>query len=165
MTKLNHYGKTFCGASILLSQFWIILVFVLNLHSQFHYSSFSSWFCVAGNHIRSGTRRGAKISFSTSSLARVNSSVTTQVYCSQTVRWIRSTAHSTSFFSNGGSWESQYGYFFLSGIRLFSSHADCFFSAASSVFSGSGVSLCWKFPLLHQWHKLGSQSFELTVGF
>ncbi|KAH0860507.1 hypothetical protein HID58_088768 [Brassica napus] len=54
---------------------------------------------------------------------------------------------STSFFSDGGSWESQV------------------LSVASSAFKGTGVSLCGKLPLLHQWNKLRSQPSELTAGF
>ncbi|CAN8255934.1 unnamed protein product [Cochlearia groenlandica] len=74
--------------------------------------------------------------------------------------------HSSSFFSDGGSWESQYGDFFLSWYSsLLVSHADRVFSVASSAFSGTGVSLCGKLPLLHQWHKLRSHPSELTAGF
>ncbi|KFK27522.1 hypothetical protein AALP_AA8G394100 [Arabis alpina] len=74
--------------------------------------------------------------------------------------------HYSSFFSDGGSWESQYGDFFLSWYSsLLISHADRVLSVASSAFSGTGVSLCGKLPLLHQWHKLSSQPSELTAGF
>ncbi|ESQ41872.1 hypothetical protein EUTSA_v10013215mg [Eutrema salsugineum] len=74
--------------------------------------------------------------------------------------------HSSSFFSDGGSWESQYGDFFLSWYSsLLISHADRVLSVASSAFNGSGVSVCGKLPLLHQWHKLRSQPSELTAGF
>ncbi|XP_010454120.1 PREDICTED: inactive beta-amylase 9-like [Camelina sativa] len=74
--------------------------------------------------------------------------------------------HSSSFFSDGGSWESQYGDFFLSWYSsLLTSHADRVLSVASSAFSGIGVPLCGKLPLLHQWNKLRSQPSELTAGF
>ncbi|KAG2334077.1 hypothetical protein Bca52824_005257 [Brassica carinata] len=74
--------------------------------------------------------------------------------------------HSTSFFSDGGSWESQYGDFFLTWYSsLLTSHADRVFSVASSAFGGSGVSVSGKLPLLHQWNKLRSQPSELTAGF
>lgn len=74
--------------------------------------------------------------------------------------------NSSSFFSDGGSWESQYGDFFLSWYSsLLISHADRVLSVASSAFSGIGVSLCGKLPLLHRWHKLRSQPSELTAGF
>ncbi|KAJ4908158.1 Inactive beta-amylase 9 [Raphanus sativus] len=74
--------------------------------------------------------------------------------------------HSTSFFSDGGSWESQYGDFFLTWYSsLLTSHADRVLSVASSAFSGSGVSISGKLPLLHQWNKLRSQPSELTAGF
>ncbi|CAH8381444.1 unnamed protein product [Eruca vesicaria subsp. sativa] len=73
---------------------------------------------------------------------------------------------STSFFSHGGSWESQYGDFFLTWYSsLLTSHADRVLSVASSAFSGSGVSISGKLPLLHQWNKLRSQPSELTAGF
>ncbi|KAJ4882522.1 Inactive beta-amylase 9 [Raphanus sativus] len=74
--------------------------------------------------------------------------------------------HSTPFFSDGGSWESQYGDFFLTWYSsLLTSHADRVLSVASSAFSGSGVSLSGKLPLLHRWNKLRSQPSELTAGF
>ncbi|KAL9810780.1 Inactive beta-amylase 9 [Arabidopsis thaliana] len=74
--------------------------------------------------------------------------------------------NSSSFFSDGGSWESQYGDFFLSWYSsLLTSHADRVLSVASSAFSGIGVPLCGKLPLLHQWHKLRSHPSELTAGF
>ncbi|KAL1209081.1 Inactive beta-amylase 9 [Cardamine amara subsp. amara] len=74
--------------------------------------------------------------------------------------------HSYSFFSDGGSWESQYGDFFLSWYSsILTSHADRVLSVASSAFNGTGVSLCGKLPLLHQWNKLRSQPSELTAGF
>lgn len=74
--------------------------------------------------------------------------------------------HSTPFFSEGGSWESQYGDFFLTWYSsLLTSHADRVLSVASSAFSGSGVSISGKLPLLHQWNKLRSQPSELTAGF
>ncbi|KAF3567696.1 hypothetical protein DY000_02018567 [Brassica cretica] len=74
--------------------------------------------------------------------------------------------HSTPFFSDGGSWESQYGDFFLTWYSsLLTSHADRVLSVASSAFKGTGVSLCGKLPLLHQWNKLRSQPSELTAGF
>ncbi|XP_013630003.1 PREDICTED: inactive beta-amylase 9 isoform X1 [Brassica oleracea var. oleracea] len=74
--------------------------------------------------------------------------------------------HSTSFFSDGGSWESQYGDFFLTWYSsLLTSHADRVLSVASSAFGGSGVSVSGKLPLLHQWNKLRSQPSELTAGF
>ncbi|KAJ0243813.1 Inactive beta-amylase 9 [Hirschfeldia incana] len=73
---------------------------------------------------------------------------------------------STPFFSDGGSWESQYGDFFLTWYSsLLTSHADRVLSVATSAFSGSGVSLCGKLPLLHRWNKLRSQPSELTAGF
>ncbi|KAH0907117.1 hypothetical protein HID58_038944 [Brassica napus] len=74
--------------------------------------------------------------------------------------------HSTPFFSDGGSWESQYGDFFLTWYSsLLTSHADRVLSVASSAFKGTGVSLCGKLPLLHQWNKLRSHPSELTAGF
>ncbi|KAJ4872012.1 Inactive beta-amylase 9 [Raphanus sativus] len=72
--------------------------------------------------------------------------------------------HSTPFFSDGGSWESQYGDFFLAWYSsLLTSHADRVLSVASSAFSGSGVSISGKLPLLHRWNKLRSQPSELQL--
>ncbi|KAL1211839.1 Inactive beta-amylase 9 [Cardamine amara subsp. amara] len=74
--------------------------------------------------------------------------------------------NSSAFFSDGGSWESEYGDFFLSWYSsLLVSHADRVLSLASSAFSGTGLPLCGKLPLLHQWHKLRSRPSELTAGF
>ncbi|CAH8259572.1 unnamed protein product [Arabidopsis lyrata] len=74
--------------------------------------------------------------------------------------------NSAPFFSDGGSWESEYGDFFLAWYSsLLVSHADRVLSLASSVFSGTGLPLCGKLPLLHQWHKLRSRPSESTAGF
>ncbi|VVA96187.1 unnamed protein product [Arabis nemorensis] len=73
---------------------------------------------------------------------------------------------SSHFFSDGGSWESEYGDFFLSWYSsLLVSHADRVLSLASSTFSGTGLPLCGKLPLLHQWNKLRSRPSELMAGF
>ncbi|XP_010558493.1 PREDICTED: inactive beta-amylase 9 [Tarenaya hassleriana] len=74
--------------------------------------------------------------------------------------------HSSTFFKDGGSWESVYGHFFLSWYSsLLVSHTDRVLSLASSTFNGTGVALSGKLPLLHSWHKLRSRPSELTAGF
>ncbi|KFK38077.1 hypothetical protein AALP_AA3G066800 [Arabis alpina] len=74
--------------------------------------------------------------------------------------------NSSRFLSDGGSWESEYGDFFLSWYSsLLVSHADRVLSLAGSTFSGTGLPICGKLPLLHEWNKLRSRPSELMAGF
>ncbi|CAJ1962257.1 unnamed protein product [Sphenostylis stenocarpa] len=70
------------------------------------------------------------------------------------------------FFSDGASWESTYGDFFLSWYsNQLINHGDCLLSLASSTFGDSGVTIYGKIPLMHSWYGTRSHPSELTAGF
>ncbi|KAF5202931.1 Beta-amylase [Thalictrum thalictroides] len=75
--------------------------------------------------------------------------------------------NSNSFFKeNGGSWETQYGDFFLSWYSSqLISHGERLLSLASTTFSDSLVNVSGKIPLLHSWYKMRSHPSEVTAGF
>ncbi|PIA61617.1 hypothetical protein AQUCO_00300854v1 [Aquilegia coerulea] len=75
--------------------------------------------------------------------------------------------NSNSFFKeNGGSWETQYGDFFLSWYSSqLISHGEHLLSLASTTFSDSFVNISGKIPLLHSWYKMRSHPSEVTAGF
>ncbi|OVA04364.1 Glycoside hydrolase [Macleaya cordata] len=72
----------------------------------------------------------------------------------------------TFFKENGGSWETQYGDFFLSWYsNQLIKHGDCLLSLAFSTFCDSPMNLLAKIPLLHSWYKTRSHPSEMTAGF
>lgn len=74
--------------------------------------------------------------------------------------------HSNNFFKDGGSWESQYGDFFLSWYsNQLITHGDCLLSLAASTFGDTGVTIHGKIPLMHTWYGTQSHPSELTAGF
>ncbi|XP_028751682.1 inactive beta-amylase 9 [Neltuma alba] len=73
--------------------------------------------------------------------------------------------NSGGFFTDGGSWESPYGDFFLSWYSdMLVAHGDRLLSIAAKTFDG-GVSVYGKMPLMHSWYRTRSHPSELTAGF
>ncbi|KAL3505788.1 hypothetical protein ACH5RR_031170 [Cinchona calisaya] len=74
---------------------------------------------------------------------------------------------SSGFFKeNGGSWETQYGDFFLSWYAdQLISHGDRLLSLAASTFSDVPITVSGKIPLIQSWYKTRSHPAELTAGF
>ncbi|XXG83316.1 hypothetical protein AAC387_Pa10g1099 [Persea americana] len=65
-----------------------------------------------------------------------------------------------------GSWETQYGDFFLSWYsNQLISHGDRLLSLASRAFGDSLVTVSARVPLMHSWYKTRSHPSELTAGF
>lgn len=74
--------------------------------------------------------------------------------------------YSNGFFTDGGSWESTYGDFFLSWYsNQLITHGDNLLSLASATFGDSGVTIHGKIPLMHSWYGTRSHPSELTAGF
>lgn len=70
------------------------------------------------------------------------------------------------FAENGGSWENEYGDFFLSWYSSqLISHGDRVLSLAASTFREEPVTISGKLPLLDSWSKARSHPSELTAGF
>lgn len=71
----------------------------------------------------------------------------------------------TGFFADGGSWESEYGSFFLQWYAdELLGHGRRILSCASDVFSERGVTLAVKLPGIHWWYHTRSHAAELTAG-
>ncbi|KAL2341169.1 hypothetical protein Fmac_009109 [Flemingia macrophylla] len=74
--------------------------------------------------------------------------------------------YSNGFFTDGGSWESTYGDFFLSWYsNQLITHGNNLLSLASATFGDSGVTIHGKIPLMHSWYGTRSHPSELTAGF
>lgn len=70
------------------------------------------------------------------------------------------------FKDQGGSWETQYGDFFLSWYSdLLIAHGDRLLSSASSIFSDTTVAVSGKIPLSYNTSNTRSHACELTSGF
>ncbi|KAC9988325.1 hypothetical protein E3N88_44981 [Mikania micrantha] len=68
--------------------------------------------------------------------------------------------------SDGGSWETAYGDFFLSWYSTqLVSHADRMLSLASSSFNDTTVKVTGKLPLVPSWYRSRSHPAEVTAGF
>jgi len=74
---------------------------------------------------------------------------------------------STGFFrSEGGSWDSEYGHFFLDWYaQNLCDHGDRMLAAASRVFAADKVQLSVKLAGVHWWYKTRSHAAELTAGY
>ena len=145
-----------------------------HLHSQFVPSGFIFWFFFtwfSENQIWFGTRREAKISFS--STRHMFSTLRQYVSTGNPLWGLRpphnaptydQQPHSTSFFSYKDPGNLSMAIFFLSWYSsILTSYANQVLSVASSTFSG-GVSLFGKLPLLYPWPRLRSYPYELTAG-
>lgn len=73
----------------------------------------------------------------------------------------------TGFFkSQAGSWDSEYGMFFLKWYSgELTGHLDRMLQVASSVFDGTGVGLAIKCAGVHWWYNSRSHAAELTAGY
>nr|CAD1830761.1 unnamed protein product [Ananas comosus var. bracteatus] len=72
--------------------------------------------------------------------------------------------HETEFFSDGGSYDSYYGRFFLGWYsQVLVDHADRVLSLAKLAFEGSQIAA--KISGVHWWYKTASHAAELTAGF
>jgi len=72
----------------------------------------------------------------------------------------------TGFFAEHGSWESDYGHFFLSWYsHLLCEHAEHVCTIANSVFKRCNVQLSAKIPGVHWWYQSRSHAAELTAGY
>jgi beta-amylase len=72
----------------------------------------------------------------------------------------------TGFFRRDGTWNTEYGRFFLewySGMLL--DHGDRILAAAESVFLGTGVTLSAKVAGIHWHYRTRSHAAELTAGY
>ncbi|XP_054806047.1 inactive beta-amylase 9 [Prosopis cineraria] len=77
----------------------------------------------------------------------------------------RQSPNSGGFFTDGGSWESPYGNFFLSWYSdMLVAHGDRLLSIAATTFDCQ-VSVYGKIPLMHSWYRTRSHPSELTAGF
>lgn len=74
---------------------------------------------------------------------------------------------SSGFFKeHGGSWETEYGDFFLSWYsNQLLSHGDRLLSLAVSTFSDVPVTVSGKLPLMSSWYRTRSHPAELMAGF
>lgn len=71
----------------------------------------------------------------------------------------------TGFFCYKGSYQSEYGKFFLSWYsRILQRHADNLFEIASVVFRGCKTKLAGKVAGVHWWYNSHSHAAELTAG-
>jgi len=75
--------------------------------------------------------------------------------------------HETGFFSaHQGSWDSEYGHFFLSWYSgELVAHGDRMLQCARGVFDGTGVQLAIKCAGVHWWYNSRSHAAELTAGY
>lgn len=72
----------------------------------------------------------------------------------------------TGFFKRGGTWDTDYGHFFMewySGKLI--EHGDKLLGAADSIFRGSGAILSGKIAGIHWHYKTRSHAAELTAGY
>ncbi|PWA96949.1 Glycoside hydrolase, catalytic domain-containing protein [Artemisia annua] len=72
----------------------------------------------------------------------------------------------TGFFKRGGTWDTDYGRFFMewySGKLI--DHGDKLLGAADSIFRGSGAVLSGKIAGIHWHYKTRSHAAELTAGY
>ncbi|CAI9772454.1 unnamed protein product [Fraxinus pennsylvanica] len=72
----------------------------------------------------------------------------------------------TGFFQREGTWNTEYGYFFLewySGKLV--EHGDKILSAAQGIFEGTGAILSGKVAGIHWHYKTRSHAAELTAGY
>lgn len=72
----------------------------------------------------------------------------------------------TGFFQRGGTWNTDYGQFFLewySGKLL--DHGDRILAAAKGIFQGSGAKLSGKVAGIHWHYRTRSHAAELTAGY
>lgn len=71
-----------------------------------------------------------------------------------------------TFFKEGGSWETDYGDFFLSWYSTqLVSHADRMLLLAAECFRDSTVKVSGKLPLIPSWYRSRSHPAEATAGF
>ncbi|CAN6469274.1 unnamed protein product [Victoria cruziana] len=72
-----------------------------------------------------------------------------------------------NFFKDfGGSWETEYGHFFLTWYSdQLTAHGDRVLSLSSRVFCDCPLTISGKVPLVHSWNKTRSHASELTAGF
>lgn len=70
------------------------------------------------------------------------------------------------FQEHGGSWETQYGDFFLSWYsNQLVSHGDRLLSLAVSTFGDVPITVSGKVPLIHSWYRTRSHPAEAMAGF
>lgn len=70
--------------------------------------------------------------------------------------------HQTGFFHTNGSWDSEYGSFFLQWYSgLLTRHADRVLGAASAALGGRGVRLHARLPLIHWWYKQAAHAVSI----
>lgn len=73
--------------------------------------------------------------------------------------------HQTGFFHHQGSWQGEYGRFFMQWYSgLLERHADRLLGAAASVLGARGVRLHARLPLMHWWYSSAAHGAELTAG-
>ena len=72
----------------------------------------------------------------------------------------------TGFFKRDGTWDTEYGQFFLSWYSgLLQEHGDKILDAAKGVFQGTGAKLSGKIAGIHWHYKTRSHPAELTAGY
>eukprot|EP01018_Ginkgo_biloba_P025506 Gb_26014 [translate_table: standard] len=72
----------------------------------------------------------------------------------------------TGFFRREGTWNSEYGRFFLQWYsEMLVAHGDRVLTAAEAVFKGSGVKLSGKVSGIHWHYSTRSHAAELTAGY
>lgn len=72
----------------------------------------------------------------------------------------------TAFFRRDGTWNNEYGQFFLkwySGMLL--EHGDRILTAAKGIFQGTGAKLSGKVAGIHWYYRSRSHAAELTAGY
>ena len=71
----------------------------------------------------------------------------------------------TGFFRRDGTWNSEYGHFFLEwySTKLLE-HGDRILAAAEGIFRGTGAKLSGKVAGIHWHYKTRSHAAELTAG-
>ncbi|KAJ0048719.1 hypothetical protein Pint_15727 [Pistacia integerrima] len=72
----------------------------------------------------------------------------------------------TGFFRRDGTWNSEYGQFFLEWYsEKLLKHGDRILAAAKGIFQGTGANLSGKVAGIHWHHKTRSHAAELTAGY
>ena len=72
----------------------------------------------------------------------------------------------TGFFRENGSWQTDYGHFFLSWYsNLLCEHAEHVCTISNVVFRNTKVKLSAKIPGVHWWYQSRSHAAELTAGY
>jgi beta-amylase len=72
----------------------------------------------------------------------------------------------TGFFRRDGTWDTEYGRFFLEWYSaMLLDHGDRILAAAESVFLGTGVTLSAKVAGIHWHYRTRSHAAELTAGY